>query len=102
MKKNKKAIFVDHDLAVVLAEIRDELARAKSKHPRWPEDPIYAAAIVGEESGELTRAALQHKFENGLAANMRIEAIQTVVTAIRFLLETPCLKENATAQHTTN
>lgn len=75
--------------------IREEFFRAKKKHPNWPKDPIHAAAIVAEESGELTQAALQFVYEGGNMAKMAKEAIHTAVTAIRFMeaLPSDVLKE---------
>lgn len=70
-----------------------ELAMANQLHPDWPSDPIHAAAIVAEESGELVRAALQHKYEDGMRVAMRTEAIQTAAMALRFLLEGSWLVE---------
>ena len=69
----------------ILNAIVDELKRAEQKHPNWPTDTIHAAAIVGEESGELTQAALQYHYEKGSMATCQVEAIQVAVTAIRFL-----------------
>lgn len=69
----------------IIEQIQAEVNRAKSKHPNWPEDNIHAAAIVCEESGELIRAALQHKYEGGTIDEMRKEAIQTAATCIRLL-----------------
>jgi hypothetical protein len=71
----------------ILSAIVDELKRAEQKHPHWPTDIIHAAAIVGEESGELTRSALQAHYEKGNMDNCQVEAIQVAVTAIRFLKE---------------
>lgn len=71
----------------ILNLIIDEYARATSKHPDWPTDIIHASAIVAEESGELTRAALHRTYENGSLEAAKKEAIQTAVTAIRFLEE---------------
>jgi len=62
-----------------------EVDRAEAKHPNWPADFIHGAAIVGEESGELIRAALQHKYEKGNPHDMIMEAIHTAATCIRFL-----------------
>lgn len=69
----------------ILTAIMAELERAKAKFPKWPSDPIHAAAIVGEESGELIRAAVIHVYENGSEAECWKEAVQTAATAIRFL-----------------
>lgn len=66
----------------ILDQITAEVNRAKEKHPNWPGDTIHAAAIVCEESGELIRAALQHKYEGGNIEEMRKEAIQTSATCI--------------------
>lgn len=72
-----------------------ELNNAKQKHPAWPITPeraykpkgdyIHAAAIVSEEAGELTRAALQFHYEGGRFYDMHKEAIQTAAMALRFL-----------------
>ena len=69
----------------ILTAILAELERAKAKFPQWPSDPIHAASIVGEESGELIRAAVIHVYENGSEAECWKEAVQTAATAIRFL-----------------
>lgn len=63
-----------------------EVERAQKKHPDWPTDMIHAAAIVGEESGELTRAALQWTYEGADIIDAQKEAIQVAATAIRFLI----------------
>lgn len=62
-----------------------ELERAETKFPAWPADMIHAAAIVGEESGELIRAALQCHYEGGGAAEAEKEAVQVGAMAVRFL-----------------
>ncbi len=64
----------------------DELAKAEAKFPEWPRDPIHAAAIVSEEAGELTQAALQTAYEDGDPEKMKKEAIQTAAMALRFLI----------------
>lgn len=69
----------------IILNIVAELQRAEQKHPQWPTDIIHAAAVVGEESGELTQAALQYHYENGGMATCQVEAIHVAVTAIRFL-----------------
>jgi hypothetical protein len=66
--------------------IKEEYARAMRKFPDWHEDPVVAAAVVAEESGELIRAALQYRNEDGKITAMKKEAIQTAAMAIRFLM----------------
>jgi hypothetical protein len=69
-----------------------ELKAAEAKHPTWPDDPIYGAAIVAEEAGELIQASIDwtyKKNEDGTVKNnsqMIKEAIQTAAMGIRFLL----------------
>jgi hypothetical protein len=70
----------------VMAAIIEELNRATSKFPKWPSDPIHASSIVVEEAGELARAALKYTYEDGDPNEMWGEAVQTAVTAIRFLM----------------
>jgi hypothetical protein len=78
--------------ASILDDILRELKRSKKKHPYWPDHIVAGAAIVCEESGELIRAALNHKYESkdkfdkeAWVKQMREEAIQTAAMAIRFL-----------------
>ena len=73
--------------------IDKELRSAKNKHPIWPEHPAAQAGVVVEEAGELMRACMKWKYERASDKNikeyqknaMKEEAIQTAVTAIRFL-----------------
>lgn len=69
----------------IIISMLNELERAETKHPIWPTDLIHASAIVAEESGELIRAALQHKFEGGELHPLTVEASQTATMAVRFL-----------------
>lgn len=76
----------------VMSLVSREIKRAEAKHPNWPIDQVYAAAIVSEESGELMRAAVQYELETeeygGLEkAREHIieEAVHTATTAIRLL-----------------
>jgi len=72
-----------HRLA--LSAILAEFDKAEAKHPEWPDDVIHAAAIVGEEVGELTRACVQYEYENGDLHNCQTEAIQIGAVTLRFL-----------------
>jgi hypothetical protein len=69
------------------AAIYEELDRAVAKFPTWPTDPLHALAVLGEEFGELTKAALQLTYEPGKSSREEVnaEAIQTAAMAIRFV-----------------
>ncbi len=72
----------------ILDEVTEELFKATQKFPTWPNDPLHALAVVGEEFGELTQATLQHVYEpekTGLY-DVRKEAIQSMAMHLRFLL----------------
>lgn len=81
--------------------VMDEVRRATRKFPTWPNDPLHAVAILGEEFGELTKAVLQttyepHKVQEG---ELRTEAIQTAAMALRFLASLERYEFAACAQH---
>lgn len=65
--------------------ILNELKAAKEKWPNWVNDPIHAAGILNEESGELMQACLDFSYSNGGIEQIRKEAMQTGAMAIRFL-----------------
>lgn len=71
----------------VLQAILEEFDRATKIHPDWPTDPVHAAAIIGEEAGEVIKAvnnAVTGK-KNGKDSDYRTEAIQCAAMCIRFL-----------------
>ena len=74
------------ELQKAMILINDELKKAVCKFPTFPTDPLHASAVVSEESGELVKASLHYVYEDGDLSQMEIEAIQTAVTAIRFLM----------------
>jgi NTP pyrophosphatase (non-canonical NTP hydrolase) len=69
-----------------LDEFLWELINAEKKHPGWPDDVVHASAILAEESGELTQAALDYHYSNGAAERLAEEAVQCGAMALRFLL----------------
>lgn len=71
--------------AAAIVEILIEVERAEKKHPVWPECHVKQIAIVSEEAGELVRAGNQLDEGKGSFADLRMEAIQTAATAIRFI-----------------
>ena len=71
----------------VVAAVQAELDRARVKHPDWEaDDVVYCAAIVGEEAGELLKAAVQFRGEGGTMEACDMEVIQTAATCFRFLM----------------
>ena len=42
-----------------LEQIMLEVNQSMEKYPTWPNDPIHALAVLGEEFGELTKDVLQ-------------------------------------------
>jgi NTP pyrophosphatase (non-canonical NTP hydrolase) len=72
----------------VLEEVLAEVKRATKKFPTWPTDPLHALAVLGEEYGELTKAALQLAYEPHKSSRkmVREEAIQTAAMALRFAM----------------
>ncbi len=68
--------------------INAELDRACTKFPRWQTDGIQAAAVVGEEAGELDKEANQMTFEphKSSLASVEAEAAQVGAMAVRFLM----------------
>lgn len=72
----------------IIKEVIAEVNRAQKLYPRWPDDPLHAVAILGEEYGELVQAILQTTYESPRATvyDVELEAIQVAAMAIRFLL----------------
>jgi len=85
--KHKTMQFVDD-----VMDISGELEEAERKYPTFPVDVIHAAAIVGEEAGELLRAALRFTYEAGTVVDLRNEALHTATMAVRFLMNIETLK----------
>lgn len=99
MQLNNEAcneLFFNMDLNVKQTIIKAvfELNRAIAKYPDWPADIIHQAAIVNEESGELTRAALQRHYEKGNVMEPYNEAKQTAAMGLRFMLNYQKTLEN--------
>lgn len=86
---------------LAMDDVMREVSRATAKFPTWPTDPLHAVAVVGEEFGELTKAALQevyepHKNDRG---DVRKEAVQTAAMAIRFIMSLDRYEYTPLAQH---
>jgi NTP pyrophosphatase (non-canonical NTP hydrolase) len=61
-----------------------ELIRAKKLHPAYPDNIFEKLAIITEESGEVAKAVLKYKYENGDFQNIKTELIQTAAMCIRM------------------
>lgn len=66
-------------------KIKRELERAEQKHPNWPIDILHQVAILNEESGEVTKAALQFEYEGCSLEEVENELIQTAAMCLRML-----------------
>lgn len=70
------------------------LRKAEEKFPGWPDDPVHGSAIVAEESGELSQAALDYFYGRyPLRDRMLKEASHTGATALRMIIS--ILKQEA-------
>jgi len=84
--------FRDVLRSVAITQIREELSAAENKHPTWPTDTVHATAILNEEAGELTQAAIDYHYHNGSLEKVRREAAQVGAMAIRVLINLPYAK----------
>ncbi|MBF8103806.1 hypothetical protein I1A46_01530 [Serratia liquefaciens] len=81
-----------------ISQISDELAAAEKKHPSWPTDTVHATAILNEEAGELTQAAIDYHYDNGSLEQIRREAAQVGAMAIRVLINLPYAERPAASE----
>lgn len=81
--------FRDLLRSTAITQIKEELAAAEKKHPTWPTDTVHASAILNEEAGELTQAAIDYHYHNGSLEKVRREAAQVGAMAIRVLIGLP-------------
>jgi hypothetical protein len=73
----------------ITTDVLNELKRAEERFPEFPTDIIHMVAIMAEESGEATRASLQHVYENGSLDDLKEELIQTAAMCFRCLKNLP-------------
>lgn len=69
----------------VLEVLSTAYVLGKEKHPRFPTDPIHAAADLCEESGECILAANQAYNEGAPLSAVVLEALDTAVVAVRIV-----------------
>lgn len=69
-------------------EVLKELEYADGKHPGWPNDAVYASAILIEEAGKLTQGTIDFTYGNRpqqeAVAVMRRRAVSSAAMALRF------------------
>ena len=63
--------------------VKQRLARAEARHPRFAEGTWHALGILSEEHGEAVREATKHA--PGWEARMDSELIDLIVVALRML-----------------
>lgn len=85
----------------IINQITAEAVRATRKFPTWPNDPLHALAVLGEEFGELTKAMLQLTYEphKTTAEEVRLEAIQTAAMALRLAMSLETYEYRKCEQH---
>lgn len=68
--------------------IERELDAALEQWPAWPADPVHAAAVIAEETGELVQACLDFTYAlpSLYGESIRKEAAQVGAMAIRMLM----------------
>lgn len=65
--------------------ILEELNKAKTKHPNWPNNKHKQMTIIVEEIGEAARALLHYEDEEGTIEQVEEELIQSAAMCIRML-----------------
>lgn len=85
----------------IIEEVRAEIARAVTKFPTWPTDPLHAFAVVGEEFGETQKEVLQLTYEPQKSSHSKVrkEAIQLAAMAIRFVVSLEVYDYSPREQH---
>ena len=85
----------------VINEVLSELERATVLYPTWPNDPLHALAVLGEEFGELTKATLQFTYEPQKVthAQLRSEAVQVAAMALRYIVSLDVYEFAQSEQH---
>ena len=66
-------------------EIDGELQIAIQKHPNWPKDLFIQHTILAEEVGEVAKAILHLKYEDGTVQGLYKEILQSAAMCMRML-----------------
>lgn len=71
---------------LIIEMIKDELKKAKEKHPVFYKDIIHAVSVMVEEAGESLQAALDYTYLGGNEEKIIKELCQTGAMVFRILL----------------
>lgn len=77
----------------IVEMVHSELNRAELLHPIYPDDIFEAVAIITEEVGELSKAALDHKHKGEDFQHIIDEGVQVAAMGLRFLFNVTKFKE---------
>jgi hypothetical protein len=84
-----KEIEDGYHISYYMSTILSELIRAENKFPEWPEDIVYAIAIMQEEAGEVAKAVVEYSMAKGSLEEVEKELIQTAAMCLRCLYNLP-------------
>jgi hypothetical protein len=76
-------IASNNELAAFDQAVDFELRDAEELFPLFPTDPIHMVAVMTEEAGECTRAALKHVYEGKPIENIQVELVQCAAVCRR-------------------
>jgi hypothetical protein len=72
---------------IALEKILTELQKAEEKFPGFPKDIIHCSAILAEECGEVSKAAIDYYYGGpSKHEELRVEIAQAGALALRFLI----------------
>lgn len=77
----------------IVEMVHSELNRAELLHQDYPDNIFEAIAIITEELGELSQAALDHKYKGDDFQNIIDEGVQVAAMGLRFLFNVSRFKE---------
>jgi len=79
-----RQITSHHHFVLLTSEVEVHLRFAEDKFPLWPKDLLHGDAIINEEKGEATQAAIDNVWGRDLTlAKYRTELMQTAAMCIR-------------------
>ena len=74
-----------NNLSKALVSVLDERKRQDEKWGEQNHDPFLYLTVLGEEFGEVCKAALDARFKGGSFEHLREEAVQTAAVALAIV-----------------